>query len=124
MKKLMLTVAVLMGVSAATTTLANNDMKIVSLTEAKGDLKVKALQGLKFKLEADNLQNKSSIYLKNEKGEVFHVEYISKSGSFLKVFDLSALPDGSYYFQVVSGREKMIKPFQISTKTTRTATPQ
>lgn len=120
----MLTIAVLMGVSAATTTLANNDMKIVSLTEAKGDLKVKALRGLKFKLEADNLQNKSSIYLKDEKGEVFHVEYVSKSGSFLKVFDLSALPDGSYYFEVVSGSEKMIKPFQISTKTTRTATPQ
>ena len=121
MKKLIITFAVLMGVSAANLATASNGLKIVEINaEAKG-LTVKAIEGLKFKL---NLSKKTFISIKNNQGEIFHTEFIVKKDSFSKVFDLSNLPDGNYYFEVITGSEKMTKPFQISTNVNRTATAQ
>ena len=124
MKKLIITFAVLMGVSAANLATASNGLKIVEINaEAKG-LTVKAIEGLKFKLSLDNLSKKTFISIKNNQGEIFHTEFIVKKDSFSKVFDLSNLPDGNYYFEVITGNEKMTKPFQISTNVNRTATAQ
>jgi len=123
MKKLILTFAVLMGVSSANT-FANNGMKIVSIETSVSELNVKTLGGLKFKLSVDNLQNRSYIAIKNEKGEVFHTEYVGKASSFVKVYDLSNLPDGEYFFEVGTGKDKLVKPFEISTTIQRAALPK
>ena len=127
MKKLILTVAVLMGVSAANNTFANdnfNGIKIVEINAEATDLQVKAFKGLKFQLTLDNLDKKTYIAIKNASGEVFHSEYISKTETFSKLYDLSALADGEYFFEVVTGKEKLMKNFQIATNVTRTATAQ
>jgi flagellar hook assembly protein FlgD len=121
MKKLTLTLAVLMGVSAANLSNAANGLKIVEISAEATGLTVKAIDGLKFKLTLDNLSKKTYIAIKNNTGEVFHTEYVSKTEQFTKVFDLSNLPDGNYYFEVVTGKEKMVKPFQISTQVNRKA---
>jgi hypothetical protein len=47
-----------------------------------------------------------------------------KTQKFSKIYDLSNLPDGHYQFEVISGKEKHSKPFQISTETTRTVSEQ
>lgn len=121
MKKLILTFAVLMGVSAATATYANDGFKIVKINLGVSGLEVKAIKGLKFELKVDNLQKKTYIAIKNTAGEVFHSEFATKVENFSKVYDLSNLPDGDYFFEVVTGSEKMIKPFKISTQINRTA---
>jgi hypothetical protein len=124
MKKLILTFAVLMGVSAATTTYANDGIEIVKINfEAKG-LEVKAMKGLKFELKLNNLQKKSYIAIKNTAGEIFYSEFTVKTSSFSKIYDLSNLVDGDYYFEVITGNEKMVKPFKISTQVNRTAVTQ
>ncbi|MCP9770564.1 hypothetical protein EGI22_21870 [Lacihabitans sp. LS3-19] len=127
MKKLILTVAVLMGVSATTTTFANNapafnGIKIIEIANEASELQVKALQGLKFKLTLDNLDKKTYIAIKNASGEVMHSEYAYKTENFSKVYDLSNLVDGEYYFEVVTGKDKLIKSFEIATNVNRTAT--
>lgn len=125
MKKSILFIAVLMGVSAANVSVANNGLKIVDLAaNTAGDLNVKALDGLKFKLTIEKLQNKSYIVIKNADGEVVYSEYAGKSEVFSKVYDLSSLPDGNYSFIVANGNETIEKPFAISTEVKRTATPK
>ena len=110
-----------MGVSAASMATAANGLKIVEINAETKGLTVKAIDGLKFKLSLDNLSKKTYISIKNNQGETFHTEFIAKKDSFSKVFDLSNLPDGNYYFEVITGSEKMTKPFQISTNVNRTA---
>lgn len=127
MKKLILSVAVLMGVSAANNTFANetfNGIKIVEINAGASELQVKAFKGLKFQLTLDNLDKKTYIAIKDANGNVFHSEYVSKTESFSKLYDLSALADGEYFFEVVTGKEKLVKNFQIATNVTRTASAQ
>ncbi len=125
MKKSVLALAVLMGVSVANVTNANNGLKIVDLSKgASNDFNLKAMEGLKFKLTVDNLQGKSYIVIKNTQGDVLHIEYLNKTDVFSKVYDLSSLPDGSYTFVVNNGKETIEKPFEISTEVKRTATPK
>ncbi|MCA0365685.1 MAG: hypothetical protein LCH67_16715 [Bacteroidetes bacterium] len=120
MKKLTLTLAVLMGVSAANLSNAANGLKIVEIKAEANGLTVKAIDGLKFRLSLDKLSKKTYIAIKNNQGETFHSEYLGKKDAFSKVYDLSNLPDGEYYFEVVTGNNKMSKPFQISTNVKRT----
>lgn len=79
MKKLILIGVVWMGVSAAATCFANDGFKTVNISEITSDFTVKALDGLKFKLTADNLQKKTYIAIKNAQGEILYSEYVSHS---------------------------------------------
>jgi len=124
MKKLILTGAVWIGISAAATCFANDGFKIVSISETTSDFTVKALGDLKFKLTADNLQKKTYIVIKNTKGEILYNEYVSNTEEFSKVYDLSNLSDGEYFFEMISGKEKIVKSFEISTSVKRTALPK
>lgn len=124
MKKSFLLLAILVGVSVANVSEASNGIKIVELPGISSDLNVKALEGLKFKLTVDNLQNKSYITIKNSVGETLYSEFLTKTEVFSKVYDLSGLPDGSYTFVVDNGKETIEKPFEISTEVKRTATPK
>ena len=124
MKKLILTGAVWIGISAAATCFANDGFKVVSISENTSDFTVKALGDLKFKLTADNLQKKTNIVIKNTQGEIFYNEYVSNTEEFSKVYDLSNLSDGEYFFEMISGKEKIVKSFEISTSVKRTALPK
>jgi hypothetical protein len=124
MKKLILTGAVWIGISAAATCFANDGFKVVSISETTSDFTVKALGDLKFKLTADNLQKKTYIVIKNTKGEILYNEYVSNTEEFSKVYDLSNLSDGEYFFEMISGKDKIVKSFEISTSVKRTALPK
>lgn len=120
MKKTIMAVALMMGVSAAT--IANDDMKIVEVVNFETtDLNVKALEGLKFRLSVNNVEKRTLISVVNEDKEVLFSEYAAIDGSYSKVFDLSNLSDGKYSFVLRSGGEKVAKEFQIKTTTKRTA---
>lgn len=123
MKKTVMTIAMLVGVSAASSVVANNGMKVVEIEALSpaADLNVQALAGLKFRLSFDTIQKKSYIVLKDNKGEVLFTDYPAKTGKYDRVFDLSNLNDGSYSFEVVNGNDKAVKNFEIATKVERTA---
>lgn len=120
MKKLFVTVALLMGVSATNFVEAKNGLKIVDIA-ASTDVNITALAGLKFHLTSDNIQKKTYIALKDNNGTVLFSEYTSKAGSYSKLFDLSNLADGKYTFVVINGVEQVEKPFTISTNVNRSA---
>ncbi len=124
MKKLILTGAVWIGISAAATCFANDGFKVLNISETTSDFTVKALGDLKFKLTADNLQKKTYIVIKNTQGEILYNEYVSNTEEFSKIYDLSNLSDGEYFFEMTSGKEKIVKSFEISTSVKRTALPK
>ena len=123
MNKHILTIALLVGVSVANTSFASDDMKIVTMIPVS-DLQVKALENLKFRLTADNLQRKSKILIKDTQGKILFSQITTDETTFTKIFDLSNLPDGEYVFEVINGNEKTSKPFEISTETKRIAQPK
>lgn len=121
MKKIIITVALLMGVSGAT--FANNHMKIVkvaSITET-ADLNLKALSGLKFVLSANKVEQRTIISLLDEDKSILFSEYAERNGDYSKIFDLSNLADGQYTFVVTNGSEKNTKTFEIKTSVERSA---
>lgn len=120
MKKMILAVAVMMGVSAASfaTTTKNDSI------EVRGDrtveMNVETFKDLKFKLSIKSLVNRSYIAIKSSTGEVLYSEYAAASTEgYSKVFDLSNLLDGKYVFVVETSKGYEEKPFEIKTQTTR-----
>ena len=115
MKKLIVTVAMLVGVS--TSQLSARTLPFVKEFDA---FQLVNLQGLKFKVKIDTKINHArSIVLKNEAGEIFFAEYLLKKDVFNKVLDLSQLPDGNYTFEVDYVDNIEVKRFKINTKTER-----
>lgn len=119
MKKLLVTVVMLMGVSA-TTSFAHDYMFVNNIVES--DLSVKTLEGLKFKVTAFNLSEKSIVEVKDQRGDVLYKEVITEA-AFAKVLDMASLPDGNYTIVLTSGDRSVEKPFEIETKVVRNATP-
>lgn len=116
MKKVLLTVAMLIGVSAAT--FANDDMAILNLVDA--DLTVKSMANLKFLVKATNVETKAIVEIKDADGVVVFKEAVKSGDDYTKVFDLSALPDGSYSFVLFEGDKTTTKSFEIATEVKRT----
>jgi len=117
MKKLILTAAMIMGLLTAK---ANDHMYHVNFV--KTDLTVKSMEGLKFKVTALNMSQKRSVLeIKDVKGNVVYKTVIIDQ-NYIKVFDLSALPDGIYSWILNTGNQSSIKPFEIKTETTRLVT--
>ncbi|AKD57686.1 hypothetical protein [Spirosoma radiotolerans] len=64
-----------------------------------------------------------TVRLKDEKGELLAEQPVSKNkGSFRFQFDLSALEDGTYKVEIVSGNDVTIQPVTLSTKPVESAT--
>jgi methionine-rich copper-binding protein CopC len=121
MKKLLVTIVMLMGVSASTSfahdyIFVNNIVK----TDVKSDLSVKALEGLKFKVTAFNLAEKAIVELKDKDGDVLYKEVITET-AFAKILDMASLPDGSYTIVLTTGGSSVKKPFEITTSLVRNA---
>jgi hypothetical protein len=117
MKKVILAVAVLIGVSSASFGFvgegsSNNSTSIELIANSE----------LQFKLAVENLKVRSSVVIKDQSGQVLYSATLPKSGNYSKIFDLSGLADGSYSFVVNNGGEVTAKPFEISTETKRVVT--
>ena len=117
MKKLVITAVILIGLSSANRTLANDLIHRANIAET--ELKLKALNGVKFKVTAFNILEKSVLRIQDKKGEVLF-KGIVENGNYEKVFNLSLLPDGDYSFVLSTGKEVSKKAFSIKTETKRT----
>jgi hypothetical protein len=117
MKKTILTLAVLMGVSAANLSIAADKVK-----ENNSAIELVSKGELKFKLTLDNVKEKSSLVIKDFSGDIVYSTSLPKSENYSKIFDLSNLADGQYSFIVNNGNEVSSKPFVISTETKRQVT--
>lgn len=116
MKKTKMILAVLVGLSVASTSMAQT----VSSAENKpAHLEVEEVGGLKFKLSLDNIQGKrADIKLVDAQGNLLYTEYASSS-KYTKVFDLAELNDGVYTFTVENGNEKLTHKLEIATEVNR-----
>jgi len=116
MKKTILAVAVLLSVSVANITKAEDKVK------ENASIELVSTGELKFKLTLDNVKERSTVTIKDYSGEIVYVSSLPKAESYSKVFDLSNLADGNYSFVVNNGGETSTKPFSISTETKRQVT--
>lgn len=117
MKKTILTLAVLMGVSAANLSIAADKVK-----ENNAAIELVSKGELKFKLTLENVKDKSSLVIKDFGGDIVYSTALPKSENYSKIFDLSNLADGQYSFIVSNGNEVSSKPFVITTETKRQVT--
>ena len=117
MKKLILSVAVLVGVSAANLSFAGEK---VSANAAA--IELVSSSDLKFRLTLDNVKERSSLVIKDSFGGIVYAVNLPKSENYTKIFDLSNLVDGNYSFVVNNGSEVTTKPFAIATETKRMVT--
>ena len=117
MKKIILSVAVLMGVSAANLSFAGEKN-----ADNAAAIELVSSNDLKFKLTLENVKERSSLIIKDNNGGVVYSTSIPKSENYTKIFDLSNLLDGNYSFIVNNGSEVTAKPFVISTETKRLVT--
>jgi hypothetical protein len=118
MKKTILAIAVLVGVSTANFSYANEKVK----NSESAAIELLSAGNVAFRLRLDNVKEKSSVLIKDEFGTVLYSSSIPKSENYSKVFDLSNLLDGNYTFIVNNGNETTEKPFVIATETKRLVT--
>ncbi|CAG4993566.1 hypothetical protein DYBT9275_01192 [Dyadobacter sp. CECT 9275] len=117
MKKILFSIAILMGVSIANLSAASSDKA------GAANVEIAAIGELKFKLSLEDVKDKSSVQIKDENGEVLYSANLPKSANYTKIFDFSTLKDGGYVFVINNGKERIEKPFSIETQTTRVVTP-
>lgn len=65
-------------------------------------------------LVVDNVKEGNLISIKDFNGITIYKEQIDFSGTYKKGFDLSALPNGDYYFEVDKGLEIKTMPFIVT----------
>ena len=118
MKKLILSVAVLVGVSTASFSFAADKVS----NKAAAAIELVSSSDLKFKLTLDNVKERSSLVIKDGDGTVVYSTSIPQTEKYTKIFDLSNLLDGNYSFIVSNGGEVTSKPFAIATETKRLVT--
>jgi hypothetical protein len=117
MKKTILTIAVLVGVSAANLSIASDKAK-----ENNASIELVSSSELKFKLTLESVKERSSLTIKDFNGDTVYSTSLPKSENYSKIFDLSNLADGNYSFVINNGSEISSKPFVISTETKRQVT--
>ena len=64
-------------------------------------------------LTLENVKQGSKLYIKDAFGVVLYKESIKNSGDYVKGFDLTSLPDGSYYFELNRDLEIKTVPFTV-----------
>ena len=71
--------------------------------------KTKKITNVKF----ENVKKGSMLLIKDHYGLILFKELIENSGEYSKGFDLTALPDGNYYFELDKEVEIKIIPFEV-----------
>lgn len=54
------------------------------------------------------------LLIKDEQGLVLYKEAIAQAGKYSKGFDLTSLPDGTYFFELDSEMEIIVIPFEVA----------
>lgn len=65
-------------------------------------------------LKLENVRSGNLLSIKDYNGIVLYKELIKSSGTYKKTFDLTALPDGNYFFEVDKDLEISIIPFVVA----------
>jgi hypothetical protein len=68
---------------------------------------------IKTSLTIKNVKKGNLLSIKDQNGVVLYKELIEESGIYRKGFDLTALPDGDYFFQVDKDIEVKTIPFTV-----------
>lgn len=83
-------------------------------------LNVVQTQPMQFKVVFDTPQSsKIAVRILDAQGEVLFNETRAVESGYLRYFDLSSLHDGTYTFEILDGKEKYNKSFDILTQTRR-----
>tara|TARA_R110002073_G_scaffold40547_5_gene115274 strand:- start:432520 stop:433113 length:594 start_codon:yes stop_codon:yes gene_type:complete len=64
-------------------------------------------------LTFENVEKGSVLLIKDSNGLVLYKEFIEVNGAYSKGFDLTDLPDGSYYFELDKKLELSVIPFYV-----------
>lgn len=64
-------------------------------------------------LSIHNVKQGQQLLIKDSDGIVIYKEMIDKSGAYKKGFDLTALPNGDYYFELDKDIEVQVMPFKV-----------
>ena len=105
MKKVINTIKKSLLVVIVFTTAISNAIEISSIT--KEDLKETALT-------LKNVKKGDLLSIKDYNGIVLYKELINFSGTYRKGFDLTALPNGAYFFEVDKNLEIKTIPFTVN----------
>ncbi len=116
MKKLLIIMTVLLGITNVSKA---TDSTKIEKSAAAGELDVKPINGLRFILKIENVDQSAYIEIKDNKGTIYHTEFTAKNQSFVKVYNLSNLPDGEVFFTVTKGKDVLSKSFIIETEIKR-----
>ncbi|WP_248724681.1 hypothetical protein [Seonamhaeicola sp. ML3] len=81
----------------------------ISLTRYGKDLKSTALT-------IENVKEGNLLFIKDVYGSVLYKEVIEQTGLYTKGFDLTALPDGNYSFELEKDMEIKTMPFTVDFK--------
>ena len=65
-------------------------------------------------LTLENVSSGNSLTIKDSNGIVLYKELIKTSGTYKKGFDLTALPDGNYVFELNKDLEIKLIPFTVA----------
>ena len=95
------------------------DSTIIVSSAVPGELGLKPIKGLRFVLKIEHIDQIALIEIKDNNGTLYHSEYVSKNQTFAKVYDLSNLPDGEFFFKVTDGKQVLRNSFIIETETKR-----
>ncbi|RIA08301.1 hypothetical protein OE09_0110 [Flavobacteriaceae bacterium MAR_2010_72] len=65
----------------------------------------------------NNVKEGQVLVIKDYFGVVLYKEFIEKTGAYTKGFDLTALPDGNYFFELDKDLEIQMIPFKVKANT-------
>ncbi|WP_159946435.1 hypothetical protein [Polaribacter septentrionalilitoris] len=103
MKKTIKNFAVVALMFGTLVSYANNKTNTTETTVGKNTVKV----------EFKNVKEGHILNIKNDNGEVVYKKEVKKSGTFSKIFNLSALENGNYSAELVKDFEIEIKNFEV-----------
>lgn len=64
-------------------------------------------------LKLENVKQGHQIFIKDNNGVVLYKEAIERSGSYVKGFDFTSLPNGKYFFEIEKDLKIEVIPFNI-----------
>ncbi|MCB0472957.1 MAG: hypothetical protein KDC69_02495 [Flavobacteriaceae bacterium] len=67
----------------------------------------------------ENVKNGATLTIKDLNGIILYRETIKQDGIYSKGFDLTALPDGSYFFELEKDVEIKVIPFKVNSNEVR-----
>jgi len=102
MKNLTKKSLIILGLFTSLLSFANDEIKTIKEKEPK-------VTNMSFK----NVKQGSKLSIKDFNGLVLYKESIVKTGEYSKGFDLTALPNGDYYFELDTDLEIIIIPFNV-----------